>query len=120
MSGPKENLSKGWRLIRTDIQMEEPQRLDASGVHVLGCRQTFGTLKLPAGKEVTTMTYDMEEFLATCVTSYLDLAGLPADKLKAVPTPFLPADHTLSPAGRPFPKRNLEAPTLARSRPQKV
>ena len=47
------------------------------------------------------MTCDMEEFLESRFTSYLDLAGLDRDKLKHVATPFLAEDHTKSPAGAP-------------------
>ena len=33
----------------------------------------------------------MREFMASCVTAYLDHTGLKADALRCVPTPFLPA-----------------------------
>ena len=81
--------------------MEEPQRVDEKGILYLGCKHIKGRVKLPNGGEATTMTYDMQEFFESCVESYLTLTGLTKDKLREVPTPFLPEDHRESPAGAP-------------------
>ena len=88
-------------MLRKGINMEEPQRVDEKGILYLGCKHIKGRVKLPNGGEATTMTYDMQEFFESCVESYLTLTGLTKDKLREVPTPFLPEDHRESPAGAP-------------------
>jgi len=42
-----------------------------------------------SGKQVRGIEYDMSEFLQSCVTKYLELAGKQASSLKSVQTPFL-------------------------------
>ena len=44
------------------------------------------------------MTYDMEDFLTSCVDKYVELAGADAD-LRAYPTPFIREEHSESQAG---------------------
>ena len=46
------------------------------------------------------MTYDMEDFLKSCITPYLDAVG-PDVKLHNYSTPCLPEDHQESPSGAP-------------------
>jgi hypothetical protein len=46
------------------------------------------------------MTYNMEEFLDSCVSRYIELAG-PGTVVKPCPTPFIQDDHRESPAGAP-------------------
>ncbi len=46
------------------------------------------------------MTYDMEEFLESCITRYIELAG-PGTVVRPCPTPFLAEDQRESPAGAP-------------------
>ena len=79
--------------------------MDDQGIHFLGCKQSVRTIPIN-GKKVTTMTYDMEDFLKSCVKNYLELAGLTEDKLKHVATPFLPEGHRESQAGAPQPGDN--------------
>ena len=105
MAGPQKNMKEGWKLIRKGIQLEDPKKMDDQGLHFLGCKQSVRTIPIN-GKKVTTMTYDMEDFLKSCVKNYLELAGLTADKLKHVATPFLPEDHRESQAGAPQPGDN--------------
>ena len=47
-----------------------------------------------------TMTYNMEDFLTSCVNRYLELAG-EGVKMRNVATPFLVEDQGLSPQGSP-------------------
>ena len=55
------------------------------------------------------MTYDMEEFLDSCVQKYVDLAG-PGTKVKEYATPFISEDHRASPAGAPGTGPCVECP----------
>ena len=40
----------------------------------LGCNHVQGTVTLPNGNTAKTVSYDMEEFLSSCVARYIDLA----------------------------------------------
>ena len=71
MAGPKNNLKKGWELLREKLIIEPDTGLDL----YLGCNQSKGTVVLGNGHEVTTVTYDMEQFLRSCVDRYLEVAG---------------------------------------------
>ena len=81
MAGPKNNLKKGWELLREKLIIEPETGLDL----YLGCSQSKGTVVLGNGHKVTTVTYDMEQFLRSCVDRYLEVAGNVG--LKKVPTP---------------------------------
>ncbi len=99
LSGPEEKLQVGWNLISQGITLEKPEPI---GLY-LGCKhiQTKGTL--PDGTPFNMMTYDMEEFLKSCVDLYVSLA--PSHfKIKTALTPFPPdsKDHGL--AGNPHSK----------------
>jgi len=71
MSGPKENLAKGWALLREEIEMEDP----ASPTIYPCCEQSTQNITLPSGAKVRMMVYDMENFLGSCVTRYLQCTG---------------------------------------------
>ena len=78
MAGPKNNLKKGWELLRE----KQPE----TGLDLyLGCNQSKGTVVLGNSHKVTTVTYDMEQFLRSCVDRYFEVAG--NVDLKKVPTP---------------------------------
>ena len=65
----------------------------------LGCTHEEGIIKF--GDIIArTMTYNMEDFLSSCVDRYLELAGNGV-KLKTVATPFLNEDQGISPQGAP-------------------
>ena len=81
MAGPKKNLKKGWELLREKLIIEPETGLDL----YLGCNQSKGTVVLGNGHKVTTVTYDTEQFLRSCVDRYLEVAG--NVELKKVPTP---------------------------------
>ena len=101
MAGPKKNMAQGWKIIKKGLNVEGPKPVDKDGVLYLGCKQSIDKITLSNNVTVTAMTYDVENFLESCVSSYLELAGLSKDKLRSVPTPFLPEDHRESPAGAP-------------------
>ena len=75
MAGPKNNLKRGWELLREKLIIEL----------YLGCNQSKGTVVLGNGHQVTTVTFDMEQFLRSCVDRYLEVAG--NVEFKKVPTP---------------------------------
>ena len=81
MAGPKNNLKEGWELLCEKLIIEPETGLDL----YLGCNQSKGTVVLGNGHKVTTVTYDMEQFLRSCVDRYLEVAG--NVELKKVPTP---------------------------------
>ena len=80
-AGPQKNLAQGWSMLRTRLKIEPETRLDM----YLGCNQSKGTVTLGNGHRVTTVTYDMEQFLRSCVDRYLEVAG--DVKLNKVVTP---------------------------------
>ena len=96
LAGPKGNLAEGWRLIRGDatpesgkgLIMEDPTPLG----QYLGCNHVQSVITLPNGTKANAVSYDMEDFLDSCVSRYVDLAteiqGV-APKIRAVATPFL-------------------------------
>ena len=87
MAGPKENLAKGWSLIRKGLEVVPPVPI---GVY-LGCNHEEGTMKI--GDIIArTMTYNMEDFLSSCADRYLELAGNGV-KLRTVATPLLNEDQ---------------------------
>lgn len=86
MAGSAANLSKGWKLIASQLDIDQPGPVD----HCLGCRHRVGTAWV-AGKKVRVMEYDVCEFMRQCVESHKKLAGDPNMKLRDVATPFPPA-----------------------------
>ena len=80
--------------------MEDPSPLG----HYLGCLHTQGKVTLPNGNVANTVSYDMEDFLGSCVKRYIDLATEvqgTAPKLRVVGTPFLDDADGDCPAGSP-------------------
>ena len=73
MAGPKDNLKKGCEQLREKLIIERPGFIPE------------GTVVLGNGHKVTTVTYDMEQFLRSCIDRYLEVAG--NVELKKVPTP---------------------------------
>ena len=68
MVGSKVNLLVGWKLLRQGLPIELERRVnDKVAVH-LGCRRDVSSMKLPNGGMATTTTYDMEDFLKSCIT----------------------------------------------------
>ena len=97
MSGPPDNLQKGWDLIAQGLNIDKPQ--DINGQSYLGCRHERYEIDLPGGGKATVDSKNMTEFMQSCVQLYLDLA--PGTTLQKVATPFLPEDQHESPARAP-------------------
>ena len=74
MAGPKQNLAKGWELLRTRLRLE------------------------PGGTEVNTVTCDMETYLDMTVKK---VSGLKESNLQSVTAPSLPAETKNHPARAP-------------------
>ena len=70
MAGPKDNLDKGWSLLLKGRDIEPPVPI---GVY-LGCGHEEGTMKI-GDITARTVTYNMEDFLSSCVDCCLELAG---------------------------------------------
>ena len=87
LAGPEENLTKGWEMLRSKLNIEPETDL---GLY-LGCILSKGSSKLHDGTPVSTMTYDMEGLLKLSVERYLDIVGKDT-KLKHVSTPSLPEE----------------------------
>ena len=79
MAGAQKNLAQGWSMLRTRLKIEPETGLDM----YLGCNHSKGTVTLGNGHCVT--TYDMEQFLRSCVDRYLEVVG--DVKLNKVATP---------------------------------
>ena len=71
LAGPEENLTKGWEMLRSKLNIEPETDL---GLY-LGCILSKGSSKLHDGTPVSTMTYDMEGLLKLSVERYLDIVG---------------------------------------------
>ena len=101
MGGPPDKLKKAWADLRRGpdgliIEQEQPAG------NFLGCTHERGTMKLPNGQVVNTMTYNMEPFLRSCNDVYLHLAREAKfnANLRFVPTPFVPEDQKCSPQAK--------------------
>ena len=88
MSGPIENMHKGWELIRTSIKIDEPS---LPGKY-LGCNHVIKEVSIN-GNKVRQMIYDMEQFMVQCVETYLAAANKTRDSLKHAAIPFLDEDR---------------------------
>ena len=71
LAGPSGNLSQGWGMLRSLLNIEPETDL---GMY-LGCTLKKGENRLKDGTRVSTMTYDMESFLEQCVEKYREIAG---------------------------------------------
>lgn len=104
MSGPVKNLSRGWEIIKKEIQIESPE-----GAHLfLGCIHERAEFDLGEGKTARGVVYNMESYLESCIEWYKTLAQevtVNPIKLKYVSTPFLVEDKSKSPQQAPCEKR---------------
>ena len=98
--GPRRTYLLGWKLLRQGLHIEPEQRVGDKGAVYLGCRHVVSIIKLPNGQTATTMTYDMEDFLQSCIDKYTVVVG-PKVSLRNYSTPFLAKDHRASSAGGP-------------------
>ena len=60
MAGPESKMKLGWQKLRSKLDLEPETEL---GLY-LGCQLVRGQTKLKDGTKVSTITYDMESFLA--------------------------------------------------------
>ena len=97
MSGPSASMKEGWWILQQCLAIEAPA---PTGIY-LGCGHEVGSISV-GGATIRTLTYNMEEFLGSCVERYVELAG-GGVKLRAVGTPFLHDDQANSYHGRPQP-----------------
>ena len=108
LAGPEENLTKGWEMLRSKLNIEPETDL---GLY-LGCILSKGSSKLHDGTPVSTMTYDMEGLLKLSVEKYLDIVGKDT-KLKHVSTPSLPEETKKHKSRAPCPgdpKKKVSCP----------
>ena len=100
MAGPSENLSRGWEIIRKEINLEPPEESHL----FLGCIHDRAEFDLGEGKTARGVVYNMESYLESCVERYKTLAHeitrIPV-KLKQASTPFLVEDKSKSPQQAP-------------------
>ena len=113
MSGPRDNVKAGWKLIRQGVKTEEPT---PSGKY-LGCDHIEGFMDVTdfknplhpdlaqrkkenaatvppylgdgSKKRVRALKYDMKGFLAQCVERYVELTKIDKKKIVEVDTPFI-------------------------------
>ena len=97
LAGPAEEHDGAWRDIQSVIDTTPPTGVS----HFLGCNQRQGTVEHPDGTQVSTMEYDMSEFLGSCVESYVRLSGIDASSLRSVSTPYLADESGSGPARLP-------------------
>ncbi|MFM7978236.1 MAG: hypothetical protein ACKPKO_02880, partial [Candidatus Fonsibacter sp.] len=100
LAGPKNSIQEGWRRLREGLHIEPEQRIDARRAVYLGCRHIVTALKLASGGVVTTMTYNMEDFLRSCIDRYQKVVGN-TSTLRNSFTLFMTQDHRNAPAGQP-------------------
>ena len=86
MSGPVKNLDKGWKLLRSGIDMDDPYPLD----RCLGCIHHIRS-GVVNHKNVQIIEYDVCDFMQQCVHAYKNACGEPDMQLRKVDTPFLPS-----------------------------
>ena len=67
LSGPTEQVRKGWKVLRKKINMGDPAPVDL----YLGCRQEIHSASMGDGSTVRYMSYSMRDFLVQCVDVYL-------------------------------------------------
>ena len=119
LSGPKENLAKGWNLLRSGdesmglsgLLIEDPYpvgwnaetgRRDGKSLY-LGCYHSIHTVTQTNGNEVRVMEYDMSAFMEKSVQVYEELAKSCGfyQSIKHADTPFLMEDHRYADSCRP-------------------
>ena len=99
MSGPSQNLEKGWALITSPTSTTPGLVIgDVTPAHnsrYLGCKHRREAKRLKDGRTVMTMSYDMTDFLKSCVSTYTALAleqGFARPLSPNCTTPFLAED----------------------------
>eukprot|EP00969_Alexandrium_andersonii_P178421 7888685-Alexandrium_andersonii.AAC.1 len=68
MAGPYSSMAAGWELLRQGLSIEPEQHVNTAGVTYLGCKIEKTVSKLSGGRMATVITYNMEEFINSCVS----------------------------------------------------
>ena len=118
LAGPRDNLAKGWELLRKHISIEQEVKLDGKGATYLGCRQVKSSRRLPHGGLATVMEYDMEEFLSSCLEKFKELAHV--KDIRPFPTPFITEEQTNAPQGQAGTGPCVECPWCKHTFPPNV
>ena len=63
-------------ILRQGLHLESEQRIIGVGAVYLGCRHIVASVRLLAGTTVTTMTYDIEDFLKSRIARYRAVVGV--------------------------------------------
>ena len=69
LSGPIKYLPQGWKLLRQGLSIESEQRIGGEGISYLGCKIERTETTLAGGRLATVITYNMEEFVQSCMTA---------------------------------------------------
>ena len=91
MSGPTENMNRGWEFIRTSIKTGEP----SPPGKCLGCNHVIKEISIN-GNKIRQMVYDMGQFMVQCVEPYLTAANTSRDFLKYVCSNSIPGRRQTS------------------------
>ena len=84
LAGAEDNLTEGWRLIRSGLDVEDPHDVG----QYLGCDHKLSMQAFHiTGRPVRTIEYDMEHFMRSCVVRYTELTG--TQTFRKVSTPFV-------------------------------
>lgn len=89
LAGPLENIEKGLNLIKEGVKIGTPEVIDQTGASYLGCKQRRFITTDSNGKYMSTMEYDMKEFVQSCIKKYVELAGRGSEP-RHYSTPMLP------------------------------
>ena len=95
MSGPKPGVDACWKLLRTDIRMEDPTTVNKC----LGINHTLSNRTIN-GRKVRCCDWDMNDFAKQCVDLYLELCPS-GTTLRPATTPFLDESQLNHLRGKP-------------------
>ncbi len=105
LSGPKKNLSRGWELLSSvlDLEPEGPQGRKVD--RYLGCKHEITVEDIVGVGKVRVMTYNMEEYLQAITNDFaehmINNTSRKTFKMSIVRTPFSEEDHRNAPARAP-------------------
>ena len=89
LSGPEKTSKQAWTLLRQGFVIELESRIGGKEIVYLGCTQRCFSLMLASGRIATVMSYDVEEFLESCVAKYCGFAKIKSP-LRQYRTPIIP------------------------------
>ena len=107
LSGPTDKLRPGWKLLESVLELEPEGPDGRKAERYLGCLHIVEHKEIPGIGKVTTMTYEMEDYLRSICNDFealgYEMIG-PKFKLREAATPFLTEDHRTAPARAPNPE----------------